>query len=80
MYFRAMLLLPLNGVQLCLTDYNVSAKCPHCGNLNFLDRMSDAQYARSEPLLQSILHAFICARCSQRFGRHAGELIASVVE
>jgi hypothetical protein len=80
MPFRAMLLLPPEWSLLCLPDYNVSAKCPHCGNLNFLDRMSEAQYARSEPLLMSVLHAVICRQCSQRFGKHAGALVATVVD
>jgi hypothetical protein len=42
--------------------------------------MSEAQYARSEPLLMSVLHAVICRQCSQRFGKHAGALVATVVD
>jgi len=52
----------------------ISVECPHCRVLTYLDSMSEAQFAISEPALRSILHAVKCSQCGSHMGKHGGRL------
>jgi hypothetical protein len=48
--------------------YNVSVKCPHCGNTTFVDEMDTGKFRWAEGLLKPALHAMTCGHCTERFG------------
>ena len=58
-----------------MQEYTISGKCPHCGGLTLLERMTETRLRRTEPALASILHTLICGHCSERFGTGRGKLV-----
>lgn len=64
----------MKGAIIRLEKFKISGQCPHCSGLTYLDSMTAKQMARSEPALQSVLHALVCKHCGKRFGTHGGRL------
>jgi hypothetical protein len=62
------------------TSYNLSAKCPHCQKLTFLQKMNAKEHNRLSLLYNSVLHSIICLHCKKHFGTSGGALVKETCE